>query len=72
MGNKDSSLYDLPRIIPFDKRRDIPYNFLVILNIQECKFIKYLTDFEKFMEGILKKELFSWRYRIFLSNVRKY
>ena len=52
MGNKESSLYDLPRIIPFDKRRDIPYNFLVILNIEECKFIKYLTDFEKFMEGI--------------------
>ena len=72
MGNKDSSLYDLPQIIPFDKFRDIPYNFLVISNIDEYNFLKYLTDFEKFMEGILKKELFSWRYRIFLSNVRKY
>ena len=52
VGNKDLSLYDLPQIIPFDKHRDIPYTFLVISNFEEYKFIKYLTDFEKFMEGI--------------------
>ena len=59
---------DIPEIRPFDRVTDIPFNFLLLAKVSDEKLKEYLVNFEKFLISILKKELFSWRFKFFCLN----
>ena len=62
---------DIPEIRPFDRVTDIPFNFLLLAKVSDEKLKEYLVNFEKLLISILKKELFSWRFKLFCLNKKK-
>jgi hypothetical protein len=52
--------FDIPQIKPFDRNLDTPLNFLLLEKLSNVQLNEYLAHFDKFLNGILDKELFSW------------
>jgi hypothetical protein len=60
--------FEKPEIRPFDRSSDIPLNFLLLEKISDVQLNEYLSQFEKSLNGILNKELFSWRFKVYCMN----
>jgi hypothetical protein len=60
--------FEKPEIRPFDRSSDIPLNFLLLEKISNVQLNEYLSQFEKSLNGILNKELFSWRFKVYCMN----
>jgi hypothetical protein len=60
--------FEIPEIRPFDLNSDTPLNFLLLEKISIVQFNEYLSQFEKLLNGILNKELFSWRFKVYCTN----
>jgi hypothetical protein len=63
--------FDIPQIKPFDRNLDTPLNFLLLEKLSNVQLNEYLTHFDKFLNGILDKELFSWRFKVYSTNKLK-
>jgi hypothetical protein len=59
---------EIPEIRLFDLNSDTPLNFLLLEKISNVQFNEYLSQFEKLLHGILNKELFSWRFKVYCTN----
>jgi hypothetical protein len=60
--------FEKPEIRPFNRNSDIPLNFLLLEKISNVQLNEYLSQFEKSLNGILNKELFSWRFKVYCMN----
>jgi hypothetical protein len=63
--------FEIPQIKPFDRNLDTPLNFLILEQISNVQLDEYLLHFEKFVNGILDNELFSWRFKVYCTKKLK-
>jgi hypothetical protein len=63
--------FEIPQIKPFDRNLDTPLNFLLLEEISNVQLNEYLLHFEKFVNGILDNELFSWRFKVYCTKTLK-